>query len=461
MDRGVSLAAVVAISACFGVLAGCSTNSETGATGDGGTTAAGGSGGGGGSAAAGGSTGAAGSVTATGGVTGEAGATAPGGAGGTGGTGGTVGSSAGGSTSAGGATATAGTGGRGGTSGAAGSAAAGSGGHAAGSGGSSASAGTTGGGLAGAGGATGGAAGSSSMGGSGGAGTAVVKKYIGNISPKNMDIPTDFADLWMQVSMEANSKWGYVQANSATDWDWAPVDAVYSYAMDHNLIFKQHNFFWNFEQPSWVTSSNVATAGPAWVQAFCMRYPGTVMIDVINEPMHNPAPYASGMGGAGKSGWDWVVQGYQWARQYCPNAILILNEFNIIEYDADNANYISMLQKVLAAGGQVDAIGAQGHDVYKIGAAKAKTYLDKLASTFNLPIYITELDIDQSNDSQQQQLMMDEITMFWNHPSVPGITYWGYMKGLTWRTNAWLLDTSSGKWRPAGTWLLDFIQSNR
>ena len=55
--------------------------------------------------------------------------------------------------------------------------------------------------------------------------------------------------------------------------------------------------------------------------------------------------------------------------------------------------------------------------------------------------------------------MQDEITMFWNHPSVQGITYWGYVRGSTWRSNAWLVDTN-GKDRPAMTWLQNLIKMN-
>ncbi|MEI9937899.1 MAG: endo-1,4-beta-xylanase [Pseudomonadota bacterium] len=304
-----------------------------------------------------------------------------------------------------------------------------------------------------------GSAGATSGAGAGGASTGVLKKYIGNISSKNKDIQTDFADRWQQVTMEANSKWGFVQPNGPDDWVWDPVDKVYQYALDHQIVFKGHCFFWATEQPSWVTASNVMTVAPAWIKAFCDRYPKTAMIDVVNEPGHNPAPYRAGMGGAGKTGFDWVLQGFQWAREYCPGRILLINDFNIIEYDNDNSAFISMLQKLLDAGAPIDAIGAQGHDVYKIGAAKAKTYLDKLASTFHLPIYITEMDIDQANDMQQAQLMQDEITMFWNHPSVQGITYWGYVRGTTWRSNAWLVDTN-GKDRPAMTWLQNFIEMN-
>jgi hypothetical protein len=42
---------------------------------------------------------------------------------------------------------------------------------------------------------------------------------------------------------------------------------------------------------------------------------------------------------------------------------------------------------------------------------------------------------------------------------VEGITYWGYIQGLMWKANAWLV-SSSGKQRPAMTRLQDFIKAH-
>jgi len=384
---------------------------------------------------------------------GGAGTGATGGSDPTAGTGGTAGNvSAGGSTSA-GAPATGGTDASGGVGATAGSAGAPLGGESAGGAGGAGSGGVP---AAG----DGGTAGSSTAGTSTGGTPGGIKKFIGNIAPKNQDIPANFADKWMQMSMEANSKWGFVQPNGPEDWVWGPVDEAYQYAKDHNIVFKQHNFFWNFEQPSWVTTSNVMEFGEKWVKAFCERYPDVPMIDVVNEPIGNPAPYRSGMGGTGASGFDWVVTAFNWAHQYCPNSILIVNEFNVIEWENDHNEFLDFMQAVLDAGAPIDAIGVQGHDVYRAGTDVAKTYIDVLVQRFNLPVYVTELDIDLSNDAEQLAKMQEEIQMFWDHPNVYGITYWGFLQGSTWRTNAWLVSTN-GTERPAMTWLQEFIAAHR
>src|SRR5207245_856742 len=114
------------------------------------------------------------------------------------------------------------------------------------------------------------------------------------------------------------------------------------------------------QQPGWVNSGNAETAVQAWMKAFCDRYPDTKLIDVVKEPPPHTTPgYIGGMGGTGTSGYDWIVNAFKWARAACPNAILILNDYNNIEYGNDNAHTIDIVNKIKAAGAPIDAIGAQ------------------------------------------------------------------------------------------------------
>jgi hypothetical protein len=39
----------------------------------------------------------------------------------------------------------------------------------------------------------------------------------------------------------------------------------------------------------------------------------------------------------GTSGYDWLVNAFKWARAACPNAILLYNDYNTIEYASENA----------------------------------------------------------------------------------------------------------------------------
>ncbi|HVW26112.1 MAG TPA: endo-1,4-beta-xylanase [Polyangiaceae bacterium] len=421
-------AALVALQAL-----GCSssTGDDSGARGAGGFVESGGASNGGATTpASGGQTSAA---PSNGGVTN--------GAGGTLGAGGTSNIGSGGVTGNGGAL---------GSGGAAPGGATGSGG--AGLGGTSDNAGQTGsGGGASNGGATsnGGGAGSAGAG-----GAASTTKFVGNITTNNA-VRDGFAKYWNQITPENEGKWGSVQPSQGS-FNWSALDKIYAYAQSNNVIFKEHNFVWGSQQPSWVNNGNAQTAVQAWMKAFCDRYPNTKLIDVVNEPPPHTTPaYIDGMGGAGASGYDWIVNAFKWARAACPNAILILNDYNNIEYSNDNANFIDIVNKIKAAGAPIDAIGAQAHDAYKISTATVKTFIDKLAGT-GLPVYITEYDIPVADDDMQKSIMQDQITMYWNDSNVKGVTLWGYIVGATWKANTGI-QQPSGAMRPAMTWLMGFL----
>ena len=156
---------------------------------------------------------------------------------------------------------------------------------------------------------------------------------------------------------------------------------MHDYAKEHDIPFKQHTFVWGSQQPGWIgglSQTEQRAEVEEWIRLFCERYPDTQLIDVVNEPPpHTTPPYTAALGGAGASGYDWIVQAFEWARQYCPNAILILNDYNTIEYGNDNNHFIDIVNRIKAAGAPIDAIGAQAHAAYNMPTSTVKMYLDK------------------------------------------------------------------------------------
>ena len=289
------------------------------------------------------------------------------------------------------------------------------------------------------------------------AGTRVRAKFVGNITTRGQ-VPADFATYWDQITPENEGKWGSVEA-TRNQMNWAGLDRAYAYAKARGIPFKQHTFVWGSQQPGWLAAlprTQQRAEVEEWIRLFCERYPDTAMIDVVNEPPPHTQPvYVEALGGEGSSGYDWIVQSFKWARQYCPRAVLILNDYNNIEYGNDNSRFIDIVSRIRRAGAPIDAVGAQAHDAYKLPTSTVKGFLDKLATT-GLPIYITEYDINLASDSEQQRVMQSQITMFWNDERIEGITLWGYVVGATWRPNTGLM-TSAGTRRPALTWLMQFL----
>jgi endo-1,4-beta-xylanase len=287
-------------------------------------------------------------------------------------------------------------------------------------------------------------------------------KFVGNITTRGQ-VRSDFATMWNQITPENEGKWGSVEP-TRDQMNWDGLDRIYAYAKEHGIIFKQHTFVWGAQQPNWLNglpAAEQAAEVEEWIRLFCERYPDVALIDVVNEPPPHTTPvYMNALGGAGASGYDWIVQAFKLSRKYCPKAILILNDYNTIEYAGDNTRFINIAKAVKQAGAPIDAVGAQAHATFEMPTANVQQMLDKLANDTGLPVYITEFDINLADDNRQRQVMESQFTMFWRHPKVKGITLWGYVSGSTWVANSGLM-SSGGAPRPALTWLLDFLETEQ
>jgi len=323
-----------------------------------------------------------------------------------------------------------------------------------------------GGGAGGAGG-TGGAAGTAGTAGTAGAagtaGTAGTAgsagKFVGNITTRNScdTAGKTFSTYWDQVTPENAGKWGSVQPSASSQFGWSTLDAIYDYSRTHNILFKQHTFVWGSQQPSGnLTEANVKN----WIQSFCSRYPNTKLIDVVNEPPPHTTPsYANAIGGGTDGNWQWITNAFTWARQYCPGAILILNDYNNIEWSPDNAHFIDIVKKIKAAGAPIDAVGAQSHDLDhpSVSFNTAKSLIAKLHNDTGLPVYITEFDISTADDQAQLTTYQQYFPFFLSTDYVKGVTIWGWIYGETWDQAPDSGLIRNGTARPAMTWLMQTL----
>jgi endo-1,4-beta-xylanase len=278
-------------------------------------------------------------------------------------------------------------------------------------------------------------------------------KFLGNIQSSQKD--ENFAIYWNQVTPEDNGKLGYVEPTRGS-MDWSILDAIHAYAREHGIPFKEHTFLWGRQQPDWIDSlpdhdRRVEIA--KWIREFGQRYPDTQFIDVVNEPLHHPPSYMDALGGGGSTGWDWVIWAYQTTREYCPHAKLLINEF-FVPGRKDVDVFLELIA-LLKERNLVDGIGVQLHAFEEVSDNAIRSLLDRLATT-GLPIYISELDINFSNDEAQLNRFKTLFPMLWEHPAVKGVTLWGYKQHQMWRQEAYLL-RADGTERPALTWLKEYF----
>jgi endo-1,4-beta-xylanase len=283
-----------------------------------------------------------------------------------------------------------------------------------------------------------------------------------------------FERYFNQVTPGNDGKWGSVEYTQG-QYSWTTFDKIYAFAVKRNFPFKEHTLIWGNQQPGWIAYLDTASQRAAvekWMRAIGERCPDMALVDVVNEPIHAPPPYKDALGGDGKTGWNWVIRCFELARRYCPpGAKLILNEYSVLHNNSATTGYLDIIN-ALKNRGLIDGIGIQGHyfefrshtdatvGYYVNDINTIKANLDRLAQT-GIPVYISEFDIDEKNDANQLAQYKIYFPIFWEHPGVKGITFWGAIQGDVWdaHPDTYLLK-SDGTERPALQWLRTYISSS-
>ena len=287
-------------------------------------------------------------------------------------------------------------------------------------------------------------------------------KFLGNVI--NNTAHTSFNTYWDQVTPENGGKWGAVEA-TRDNMNWNNLDMIYDFAQTNNIPFKQHTFIWGNQQPTWIGSlpeDEQLEEIQEWIQSFCQRYPNTEFIEVVNEPINDPPSsptgdgggYINALGGAGTTGYDWIINSFEMTREYCPDAKLLINEYNLLNGFTPSHTYLNIIN-LLKERDLIDGVGLQSHSLEETSATVLKSNLDEIA-TAGVPIYITEYEV-RGDEAEQLSIYKEQFPILWNEKLVQGITLWGYIEGTMWRNEAYLLASNQTSERAALSWLKAWV----
>jgi GH35 family endo-1,4-beta-xylanase len=294
-------------------------------------------------------------------------------------------------------------------------------------------------------------------------------KYLANIIAGSPNV--NYNTLWNGVTAENSCKWGSIEGNRNV-MNWGGADVSYNHAKNNNLMFRYHAAVWAAQYPSWILNLSTADAKAEIVQymeAIAARYPLIDQIDVLNEQLGNHQAdnqkFRNLLGGGSNvspTDFGWQIWLFTEARRIFPNTKLILNDYGL-ENDQNAINQQLNLLKVLRDRGIVDGFGTQAHcfNIDGMTAAALKNALD-LMDNSGVPTYVTELDLNgrsednNNNGAVQSTSYQTHFPVYWEHPSVVGITLWGYVTGATWIGGTGLM-SSSGVDKPAMTWLKSYV----
>src|SRR6478609_10578554 len=147
--------------------------------------------------------------------------------------------------------------------------------------------------------------------------TGIGNKFFGTAA----DTTADYSQLltyFNQLTPGNAGKWGSVEA-VRNQMDWSKLDTAYQFAKQNGLRFKLHTLIWGQQQPSWLaalTPAQQLAEIEQWMSLAAARYPEVQLVDVVNEPLHAVPAYSAALGGAGATGFDWVIKSFELARKY-------------------------------------------------------------------------------------------------------------------------------------------------
>ncbi|XP_020093396.1 uncharacterized protein LOC109713646 isoform X2 [Ananas comosus] len=234
-----------------------------------------------------------------------------------------------------------------------------------------------------------------------------------------------FVERFNAAVFENELKW-YATEPVAGMLNYDLADKMLDFVRANHITVRGHNIFWENQEatPSWVrnlTGDDLRSAVKSRIESLMTRYKGEFAHwDVNNEMLHfnfyeqRLGPNAS-------------LDFFNTAQLADPLATLFMNEFNVIETCEDIFSsvdsYVSRLKDLKAGGALLEGIGLEGH-FSKPNIPLMRATLDKLA-TLGLPIWFTEVDINNHYDQQTQALYLDEVLReAFSHPSVNGIMLW-------------------------------------
>ena len=318
-------------------------------------------------------------------------------------------------------------------------------------------------------------------------------KFVGNITT-NGQVRSDFGKYWNQITAENECKWASIEGNRG-NYNFSGCKRAYDWAKNNGAHFKFHALVWGSQYPNWLGGLSVDETKKAitsWFDAVQRQFPDLEMIDVVNEAIRTGNnQYHSGypntkiiqaLGGDNNGDYTFVTTAFKMARERWPEAILIYNDYNTVQWNKDQG--IQLIQTIKKNGAPVDGYGLQAHDMMSQGGGQGgtggggvclnintlKSVIEEIWNKTQIPMFISEYDIASTNDNVQKQCYSEQISYFMENEHIAGITIWGYVYGSTWldcngtaRGCSGIIRDNGGSVsdRAAMTWLKDYLSKNK
>jgi endo-1,4-beta-xylanase len=236
-------------------------------------------------------------------------------------------------------------------------------------------------------------------------------------------------------------KWDTTEPSNGT-YNFAPGDAIVSFAVAHNQRVRGHNLVWHSQLPSWVSSlplNQVQAAMEAHITTEATHYKGKVYSwDVVNEPFNDDGSFRQDVFyNAFGGGAAYIGDAIRTAHTADPSAKLYINDYNIEGSGAKSDAMYSLAQTLLAQGVPLGGIGFESHFILGQVPSSMQANMQRFAS-LGLDVAVTELDDRillpaSSANLAQQATEFSNVTKYCLAISrCVGVTQWGVGDADSW-----------------------------
>jgi endo-1,4-beta-xylanase len=184
--------------------------------------------------------------------------------------------------------------------------------------------------------------------------------------------------------------------------------------------------------------------------------------DVINELLHEKEYFAY-------LPKDVDVKWFKIAKEVDPKAAMFINEYGMLNSISSSkfiSDYLQVISDLRAKGAPIDGIGIQGHVGRQPRDPKQVISDLEMFKSTNLPVQITEFDINMKDEELQADYTRDFLIACYSSPVVTGFTIWGFWEPKHWKKDAamfrsdWSEKPNAAVWRDLVTkqWKTSFAK---
>lgn len=237
--------------------------------------------------------------------------------------------------------------------------------------------------------------------------------------------------LFNQVVVENDLKW------PQWEQDRNRAMRLLDWLQSNGLAVRGHNMVW----PGWQYLPNDLRGLAANPEGLRQRIDSHILAigaatrgrvvdwDVVNEPIPN-RDLQNILG-------DFeLVRWFQLARSVDPEVRLYINEYDIETGGGRNTRkqdqYYQLIRDLLDRGAPLGGIGIQGHFGSDLTDPKKVFEILNRYAEFQLPIKITEFDINIADEELQAAYTRDYLTICFSHPAIDSLLIWGFWEGRHW-----------------------------